>query len=113
MERFVDLKEAMTKTFDELTKRVEKIDEKVEGQRKETNTIIIGFIIAVVFIFITVAVEVLFFHVRSSSENLEIQNKYFQEVKDLNEKIDNLNIQLSSDISDIKNFQKRDAIIKK
>lgn len=73
-------------SLDSLSKEIIEIKKDIKDQRNANRNIIIGVLVASVFIAITVAVEVILFHSNADKNLLDIQNRYFQEIQDLKER---------------------------
>jgi len=67
---------------DSLSKRLDNLEANFENQRQATNNIIVGVLMALVFIVVTVAIEVIIFHTNNkdvsysqsfAKEKLEIE----------------------------------------
>jgi uncharacterized membrane protein len=65
-----------------LSKEVGGIKDEVRGQRQEGRNIIIGAIIALLFIVVTVAIEVILFHTSNSKDYIDIQYQYSQKLEE-------------------------------
>lgn len=70
-----------------LSKEMQKIEKDVSDIRAENKNIIIGATIALVFIFITIAIEVLVFHIQERVVIIELQGQYLKEVERVKDEI--------------------------
>lgn len=69
----------------DLSKEVIALKQELKDQRAMNWNIVIGVAIAFLFAVGLVAVEVILFHSNADKNLLDIQNRYFQEIKDLRE----------------------------
>jgi len=74
----------------------------LEEQQKLSWQIVIGVAAAFIFTIGLVAVEIMFFHTRADKDTLDLQNQYFQEIKNLQEKNFEMELRLQKEIDSIK-----------
>lgn len=74
----------------------------LEDQQKLSWQIVIGVVIAFLFTIGLVGIEIMLFHTRANKDSLDLQNQYFQEVKNLQEKNFDMELRLQKEIDSIK-----------
>lgn len=67
----------------DLSEKLEKIEETVKERRSESKNIIIGVVLAALFVFIVLAIEIIIFHTQYSN----IGDKYQQKIDAIEAKI--------------------------
>ena len=70
-------------SINSLSKEVGGIKDEVRGQRQEGKNIIIGAIVTLLFIVVTVAIEVIIFHTSNGRDYIDIQNQYSQKLDEI------------------------------
>ena len=75
---------------------------RLEEQQKLSWQIVIGVAIAFLFTIGLVGVEIMLFHTRADKNSLDLQNQYFQEIKDLREQNFNTKLRLQEEINKLK-----------
>ena len=61
-----------------------------------------GVVIAFLFTLGLVGVEVMLFHTRANKDFIDLQNQYFQEVKNLQEKNSEIELRLQKEIDSVR-----------
>jgi len=69
-----------TKFVDLLFKEVKELKEKIKEEKQHNSNIIIGVLIAFVFIVVTVAIEVILFHTNTKAYHANLKNQDFQKI---------------------------------
>ena len=91
----VELVDAQANTIDSISERLVKIENSVEKQDSKNQSIIIGVVVAFIFIIGTVAVEVMLSDKRDSQFYSGLEKDVYDQnlkVQDLNNKVDNIKI---------------------
>lgn len=83
-------------------KKRKELEGRLSKQEQLSWHIIVGVAIAFLFTLGLVGVEVMLFHTRADKDYLELQNMYFQEVRDLKEKIFEMELRIQMEINDLK-----------
>lgn len=89
-------------TVTTLAREIIELKNDLKDQRNENKNLIYWIIAGVVAIVVVVAIEVIFFHTRANNDILDLQNQYFQEVKNLQEKNFEMELRLQKEIDSIK-----------
>jgi hypothetical protein len=91
----VGLVEAQATSIDSISERLVKLENLIEKQDSKNNAIIIGAVLALIFIVGTVAIEVLLSDKNDSQFYSGLQSKIYDQnvlMKKLNDRFDNLKI---------------------
>lgn len=89
-------------TVTSLAKEVIELKKELKDQRNENKHFIYWIIGGVVAIVAVVAIEIMLFHTRTDKDTLDLQNQYFQEVKNLQQKNFELELRVQKEIDSIK-----------
>ena len=91
----VGLVEAQAKSIDSISERLVKVESLVEKQDSKNQNIIIGVVVALIFLVGTVAVEVIMSNKQESQFYSGLQNNVYEQnlkVQDLNNQVENIKI---------------------
>lgn len=91
-------------TSEEKKRKELEFDSRLTKQEKLSWQIVFGVTVAFVFTIGLVGVEIMLFHISANKDFLDLQNQYFQEIKDLREKQFNMELNTQKEIDSIKNF---------
>ncbi len=89
-------------TVASLSKDIIELRKELNDQRKENKNFIYCVIGGVVAIVAVVAIEIILFHTRVDRDNFDLQNQYFQEVKQTREKQFEIELRLQREIDSLK-----------
>ena len=103
VQKIKPLKETEFEAIQLLSEQVKKLNEDFKEQKKTTQGVIIGVLIAGFLILVTVAIEVIFYHTRADKESFELQNNYFQQGQKFQEDISAMKLEFTKEISELKN----------
>lgn len=95
----IDLKKGEEKSLTDLSARVTELEKKLETQ---TSNIIIGVVIAFGIALALAVLEITVYHTRADVDALDLQSRYFQEVKELGEKNHQIELRLQQEIDLLK-----------
>lgn len=90
-------------TIASLAKEIIELKKELNDQRKENKNFILWVIGGVVAIVAVVAIEIIIFHTRADKDFLDLQNQYFQELKDVREKQFEIELRFQRETDSLKN----------
>ncbi len=92
-------------SIEEATKEEKKrkeLDARISKQEQLSWQIVVGVVIAFLFTLGLVGIEIMLFHTRTDKDSLNLQNQYFQEIKELREQNFNIELHLKEEINKLK-----------
>lgn len=79
----VELEQAGAETVDELSKRLKKVEGDLSFYRNDSRSIIYAVLIGAVLLIAAIGTEVILFHSGNASDMIDLQDQYFQEIKEV------------------------------
>ncbi len=89
-------------TVNSLAREIIDLKKELKDQRNENKNFIYWIIGGVVAIVAVVAIEIILFHTRTDKDTLDMQNQYFQEVKNLQKNNFEMELRLQKEIDSFK-----------
>ena len=83
-------------------KKRRELDARLSKQEQLSWQIVVGIVIAFLFIIGLVGIEIMLFHTRANKDFLDLQNQYFQEIQNLREKNFEMELRFQREIDLIK-----------
>lgn len=97
-------------TIASLSKDIIELRKGLTDQQKENKNFIFWVVGGVVAILAVVAIEIIIFHTRTDNDYLDLQNQYFQEIKELQKNNSDTELRLQREIdhnsNNIENLEK-------
>lgn len=90
-------------TVASLSKDIIELRKELNEQQKENKSFIHWIIGGVVAIVAVVAIEIIIFHTRIDKDYFDLQNQYFQEIKEIREKQFEIELHFQKEINSLKN----------
>jgi len=86
-----------------LSKDIIELRKVLDDQRKENIHFVYWIIGSIVAIVAVVAVEIMLFHTRADKDFVDLQNQYFQEIKEMRDKQFEMELRLQREIDSFRN----------
>lgn len=87
----------------DISQEVVRLKKELSSLRQENKNIIIGALVALGFVVLTVAIEVIIFHTSNSKDFLDMQNRNYQEIRNIESNRFQGEIRIQKEIDELKN----------